>query len=267
MERITSKDNNRIKKLKALLAKSKERTASDTFVAEGLRLVMDTPEELIRELYIAEDLMDTDIAVLEFADRLVKRGTSVWTVTNEVMKQISDTVTPQGFLAVVSMPSHDREDIFGKDGEKPLILILEDVRDPGNMGTIIRTAEGAGVTGLIMTKGCVDVFSPKVVRSTMGSIFRVPMWEGAELREAVSLLKERGCRIFGAHLNGADVYDGFNYIESTAFLIGNEANGMSNEARILCDDLVIIPMKGKLESLNASVAAGILAYEAARQRR
>lgn len=267
MERITSKDNNHIKKLRNLLAKSKERNASDTFVAEGLRLVMDTPEELIRELYIGEDLMDTDLTVLEFADRLTRQGAFVCSLPDTIMKNLSDTVNPQGFMAVVSKPSHSRDDIFGSNGETPLVLLLEDVRDPGNLGTIIRTAEGAGVTGIIMTRGCVDVFSPKVVRSTMGSIFRVPMWDGADLAEAVSVLKERMITLYGAHLEGRKVYDGFNYCDPSAFIIGNEANGMSKEAVSFCDNLVIIPMKGSLESLNASIASGILVYEAARQRR
>lgn len=151
--------------------------------------------------------------------------------------------------------------------EKPLLLLLENLQDPGNLGTILRTAEGAGVTGVILSKGCVDLYNPKTIRSTMGSVYRVPTLYTEDLRETVELLKAHGIRSFAAHLKGVNFYDQENYRGGTAFLIGNEGNGLTEELTEQADTLIRIPMEGKLESLNAGVASAILMYEAYRQRR
>jgi TrmH family RNA methyltransferase len=150
---------------------------------------------------------------------------------------------------------------------KACLLLLEDIRDPGNLGTMIRTAEGAGVTGIILNGSSVDIYNPKVIRSTMGSIYRVPFYYAEDFFEVLTEVKKQGIIIYAAHLLGKpyDTEDSFRM--KCAFLIGNEANGLSKEVSAMADALIKIPMAGKVESLNAAVAAAILMYEAARQRK
>ena len=146
-------------------------------------------------------------------------------------------------------------------------MILEHLQDPGNLGTIIRAGEGAGVTGIIMDSSTADIYNPKVIRSTMGSVLRVPFTYVDNLGETLLKLKEKNIRLFAAHLKGKQSYDKENFCESTGFLIGNEANGLSDETANLADTYIRIPMAGQVESLNAAVAASVLMFEAARQRR
>ena len=186
-------------------------------------------------------------------------------VTEEQMKKLTDTVTPQGILCVVRQPSYTMEDIINHPGHK-LIMILEDIQDPGNLGTIFRTAEGAGASGIIMTKGCADLFNPKVVRSTMGSIYRVPFFVTDDIEQTISLVKNAQIEVFAAHLKGEHFYDEIEY-KDAAFLIGNEGRGLKDSTASLADTYIKIPMSGELESLNASMAAGILMYEHNRQIR
>ena len=186
-------------------------------------------------------------------------------VTEEQMKKLTDTVTPQGILCVVRQPSYTMEDIINHPGHR-LIMILEDIQDPGNLGTIFRTAEGAGASGIIMTKGCADLFNPKVVRSTMGSIYRVPFFVTDDIEQTISLVKNAQIEVFAAHLKGEYFYDEIEY-KDAAFLIGNEGRGLKDSTASLADTYIKIPMSGELESLNASMAAGILMYEHNRQIR
>lgn len=186
-------------------------------------------------------------------------------ITEEQMKKLTDTVTPQGILCIVRQPSYTLDDILSHPGHR-LIMILEDIQDPGNLGTIFRTAEGAGASGIIMTKGCVDLFNPKVVRSTMGSIYRVPFFVTDDIEGTINSVKNAQIEVFAAHLKGEHFYDEIAY-KDAAFLIGNEGNGLKNSTAALADTYIKIPMAGKLESLNASMAAGILMYEHNRQMR
>ena len=179
---------------------------------------------------------------------------------------MSETITPQGVLAVVGMPCYRLLDedyldkIYSKTG-KIKLLILEDTSDPGNLGTIMRTAEAAGVTGVIMTKGTVDIFNPKVVRSTMGSIFRLPFAYVEDLKEVIKELKKEGISFYATHLKGEKSYKAIKYSDRSAILIGNEARGLSDEVADLADTYVLIPMQGRVESLNAAVAAALMMYE------
>ena len=186
-------------------------------------------------------------------------------VTEEQMKKLTDTVTPQGILCIVRQPSYTMEDIINHPGHR-LLMILEDIQDPGNLGTIFRTAEGAGASGIIMTKGCADLFNPKVVRSTMGSIYRVPFFVTDDIEQTISLVKNAQIEVFAAHLKGEHFYDEIEY-KDAAFLIGNEGRGLKDSTASLADTYIKIPMSGELESLNASMAAGILMYEHNRQIR
>ena len=184
-----------------------------------------------------------------------------------MFKSLSDTVTPQGVLCLISMKDWSLEEIL--EGVKnPLLMILEDLQDPGNLGTIIRTGEGAGITGVILSRTSVDVFNPKVIRSTMGSVYRVPvLYVDSIEKEVLSVLKTHGITTYAAHLKGKNNYDQEDYGKGTAFFIGNEGNGLTDSLTACADTLIKIPMEGQVESLNAAMASGILMYEVARQRR
>lgn len=153
------------------------------------------------------------------------------------------------------------------DAKDAHLLVLDNIQDPGNLGTIFRTAEAAGVTGVFLSRDCADIYNPKTVRSTMGAIFRQPFVYVEDLPGAISRMKEKGICVFAAHLQGERSYDREDYRKKTAFLVGNEGNGLRREVEEMADVRVRIPMAGRAESLNAAIAAGVLMFEVARQRR
>lgn len=278
MEIISSKDNKKIKYIRSLLEKGSIRKKSKTFVVEGIKLVDEALEYgKVLEVVCTESLYDEIISGDLSGNRLltendknitnyVKKRSSLLVVSDMVFKSLSETKTPQGILAVVEMPDYgllDKgflEQAYTKNG-KIKLLVLEDTADPGNLGTIMRTAEAAGVTGVIMGKGTVDIFNPKVVRSTMGSIFRLPFAYVEDLKETIKELKEQGISFYATHLKGEKSYKDIKYSDRSAILIGNEARGLSDEVADLADTYVLIPMQGKVESLNAAVAAALMMYE------
>jgi TrmH family RNA methyltransferase len=270
---ITSRDNPRVKHVKKLNRKAKSRRQEKLFVAEGERIISETPFSLLRELYVCDTYQKQEAVnrahsrmqeKLEAVMEKAKEKGILEVVTEDVFAEMSDTEHPQGVLAVIEQPSYQLKDLMT---DAPLLMILEDIQDPGNLGTIFRTAEGAGVSGIIMSRGTVDLFSPKVVRSTMGSIYRMPFLVAEDLPEMIRSIKGEGVRLYAAHLEGKQYHDGFAYTGPSGFMIGNEGNGLSRELTDYADDLLRIPMGGQLESLNAAMAAGILMYEANRQRR
>ncbi len=254
---ITSTSNQKVKEIIQLEKKAKARRERQVFVVEGHKMVGETPAELLEEIYVSESFLQREEAAL-------LEGKKYELVSDRVFESMSDTKTPQGILAVVRMPHYEMEDFTQK--EKGLFLILESIQDPGNLGTMFRTGEGASVTGIIMNRTTVDLFHPKTTRSTMGSIFRVPFLVVDDLTEAIQTLQSHGTRVYAAHLKGKHNYNEEDYGKSTAFLIGNEGNGLSDEIADLADCYIKIPMGGQLESLNAAMASGILMYEAGRQR-
>lgn len=257
---ITSTQNEKIKHAAALQQKAKLRKEESLFVVEGGRLFLEAPISLIREVYVSEAfLKNADEGMKE---KLAKTGYEE--VSEQVFAKISDTKTPQGILAVLAQQTYRREELLGS---APLLLLLENIQDPGNLGTILRTAEGAGATGVILSPGCADLYQPKVVRSTMGSLFRVPFYRSGDLQQEIRFLQDHKVRVYAAYLEGSERYDEVSYREGSAFVIGNEGNGLTKETAAAADARVRIPMAGKLESLNAAVSAALLAYEAARQRR
>lgn len=261
MNYITSNQNPVIKEIKALKTK-KGRDEKNLYFVEGIKVIEESltePVEVVR-LLASEDFADSPMGkgLLEKAQ---KSGIQVLLVTNNLYKEVSDTETPQGVMAVIKSNPASLEDMIA--GNKFLVL-LDSIQDPGNMGTIIRTADGADAGGIILSKGCVDPYNPKVLRSTMGSVFRVPIYSSSNLAGTVGKLKSAGYILCAAHLKGTVNYFELDKNPKTAFIIGNEANGLSGETASLADVLVKIPMPGRAESLNASVAAGLLMYEAVR---
>ena len=268
IEKITSATNPRIKRLATLRKKAKSRREEQAFIIEGVRLYKDTPREFLKEIYMTEEFLEQKLggAAREIAGATQE---NITIITPQIMQKISDTDTPQGVLCVAKMPSYDREDLLGDEKkENPLLLILENIQDPGNLGTMMRTAEAAGVTGVLMSRDTVDLFNPKTVRATMSAIFRVPFLYTDDLvGEIQRLQKENGIAVYAAHLRASKPYDEADCTGACAFLIGNEGNGLTDEAADAATARVHIPMQGNIESLNAAMAAGILLFEGARQRR
>ncbi len=260
---ITSSSNQRIKQVIQWQSKSKERRKDKVFVVEGVKMYLEAPRELIREVYVSTGCLEKHGKETELADKLQVTGYEE--VSDEIFAKMSDTKTPQGILAVISQPEYELNHLLTK--ENPLFVILENLQDPGNLGTIIRTGEGAGITGVIMSDTTVDIYNPKVIRSTMGSIYRVPFVYESDLVEVLHELHAAGVQTYAAHLQGEDYYDSFSFCEPTAFLIGNEGNGLTEEISKAASSYLKIPMEGKVESLNAGVAAALLMYEAHRQRK
>jgi TrmH family RNA methyltransferase len=258
---ITSAGNGQIKNVIQLNQKAKARREQGLFVAEGRKMFGEAPADWIEKVYVSESLAEEEAVM----GKIHQFSLAYEIVADPVFRQMCDTQTPQGVLTLLKKPVYTMEDILG--AENPLIMILEDLQDPGNAGTILRTGEGAGVSGVFLTKTCVDITNPKVIRSTMGSIYRMPFLYVEDVVSLKEQLKQKSIRTFAAHLEGKNSYDRESYQGGTAFLIGNEGNGLTEAASASADCLIRIPMCGKVESLNAAMAAGILMYEAARQRR
>ena len=262
---ITGLTNPQVKQVCAYVKKKKERDRDGVFVAEGERLVTEAPRERIVSLYVSASYRPEKSGDAERF--LASCGSGVQRVSDEVFAKMSDTKTPQGILAVVKRAEAPRE--VPASGKGPL-LVLESIQDPGNLGTILRTAEAAGAAGILLCAGTADVYQPKVVRASMGSIFRVPLLpqkKESGFEETAKVLREKGYRIVCADADGDTDYDKYDWKQKTALVIGNEANGLSEEAAGGADTLLRIPMEGKNESLNAAVATAVLLFEAARQLR
>lgn len=258
---ITSTSNQRIKEIVQLQKKSKARNAEGVFIVEGIRMIREIPEEKLKALYVTEEFYKKHKA--ELPGKLRPEF-----VTPTVFSYISDTKTPQGVLAIVWQSKYALSDILQmKTKNEELLLVLDNLQDPGNLGTIFRTAEAAGVTGIVLSKDCVDIYNPKVIRSTMGAIFRMPFVYVEQLTDTIDELKKHRIQVYAAHLDGKHAYDEENYLGGTAYLIGNEGNGLRKEVAKCADTWIRIPMEGQAESLNAAVAASILMFEASRQRR
>lgn len=255
---ITSTSNAQIKDLIRLQKKSRARDEAGVFIVEGPRMVSEIPAERIVKLYVSESYTKK-----RKAD--IVEGIRSEVLADNIFAHVSDTKTPQGVLAVVKRLEYDITDIL--KGEAPHVLVLDNLQDPGNLGTIFRTAEAAGATGILLSRDCVDLYNPKVIRSTMGAVFRLPFLYVDDLPGAIGELKDAGVRVYAAHLDGKNAYDKEDYQTGCAFLIGNEGNGLRDEVTACADTLVRIPMQGKAESLNAAVAAAVLMFEAGRQRR
>ena len=256
MQVISSKDNDLIKHIRKLKDK-KYRDEYDEFIVEGLKMVEEALEEKVKfkTIIICEEFLGDSIKQDLLYD-LAKEN--VVYVTAKVFKLLTDVLTPQGILAVVEKNKSNelnyKEDLF---------LILDNIQDPGNMGTIIRTADSVGLSQIIVQKNSVDCYNQKVVRSSMGAIYRVNIIESQDLGKTIKELKKHKIKIYATDLKtDKSIYD-VDYKKS-AIIIGNEANGVSQEVLKLADERIKIPMKGKTESLNAAVATGIILYNAVR---
>lgn len=256
---ITSTSNPQVKRLLQLQKKSKARNEENVFIVEGLRMFVEVPEERVEKVYISESLYNKKKQELKL-DRF-----PLEILSDSVFGHVSDTKTPQGILCVVKQEKYNIDQLL--EIENPHFMVLDNLQDPGNLGTIVRTAEGAGVDAVFLSKESVDIYNPKTIRSTMGSIYRMPVLYVDDLLELLEIFKQKDIKSYAAHLEGKQSYDKEDYRCGTAILIGNEGNGLRNEVAECADIWVQIPMQGKVESLNAAIAASVLMFEVSRQRR
>ena len=255
---ITSENNAKIKELIKLQKNARHRRKEELFVAEGIKLVQEAAQYgKLRQVLIRESLWHErwkDAPESEIAKELSVDGNRVGVdiAPDSVFDMVADTVTPQGILGMVDMPAYSLKEILALSSG--LYLMLDDLRDPGNLGTVIRTAEAAGAAGVIMSRGCVDLFNPKVVRATMGAIFRVPFLYVESLPETIEQMKKKNISVYGTILEESQPYDEPDYTKPSGIVIGNEANGISAPVRESLTGRIHIPMQGSVESLNAAVA-------------
>lgn len=256
-ELITSSSNSKIKLVRSLQGRSKNRKDEGAFVAEGIRLV----EEAISVAWPSEFLLFDETLSdrgLELVEELRQKGDiDISEITPSLMAEISDTETPQGILVVL------KREALSLPHQPTFIVIADQIRDPGNMGTLLRTAEAAGAEGVILTPGTVDAFSPKVVRAGMGAHFHLPIQQKSwdELRQYLGDMP-----IFIAEAAGGIPLWEADLAQPCALLIGGEAFGASKQGEAIATHKITIPMKGRAESLNAAIAAGILIAEVLHQR-
>lgn len=244
MKEITSVKNKTVSDVKKLKQK-KYRSQTGTFLAEGYRNVCDSMKKAVPGMVFLEENFNLPVAPCE----------NCYRVTKEVMKELSDTDTPQGIAAVFEIP--DEREISSEH-----LLLLNGVSDPGNLGTILRTALASGFTDIILDEQCADVYSPKVIRSAMSAVFSLNIIRKKSLEDEIAKLKKDGYQVSAAALteHAVSLYE-TDFPKKTALLFGSEANGITEELLKLSDVTYIIPMTKEIESLNVAVAAGISMYE------
>jgi TrmH family RNA methyltransferase len=296
MELITSVNNQRVKEV-ANLKQKKYRTESGTFFAEGLRAVEEAVQYAdVTELFYTEAEAGRLDEVLKAAGNVpadtkeksenkknanhnnagtakkrneAANGIRMYQVDEKVMAKLSDTKAPQGVLAVIRTPEQNLRQLrpgTASDNNAP-VIILDRVQDPGNLGTIIRTADAVGALGLILLEGCVDAYSPKVVRASMGSLFHLPVVQDVTAEEALTWCYRNGYEPAATALKNAQNVYKADISKKMAFLFGNEANGVAEELQAAVETRLFIPMAGLAESMNVAMAAGIILFEGLRQRK
>ena len=273
MQRISSKDNSLIKHIKRLKEK-KYRDEYGEFIVEGLKLINEAIQENadIRQIVVCDGCDNSEMIESHLKYEMARLDFIY--VPQNIFKMISDVENPQGVLAVIGKIKTNRDD-NKEAGQTPktsninlnedIILALDDIQDPGNLGTILRTADSVGLKQILVSKGTADAYNPKVVRSTMGAIFRINVIECENLKETLKELQSKDYKVMTTSLKAKKSIYEVDY-KKKIIVIGNEANGVSKEILNLADEKVIIPMLGKTESLNASVATGVILYEYVRQK-
>ena len=260
MQQITSKENGLIKHIIKLKEK-KYRKEYNEYIIEGVKILKEAIEEKakIKEIIISEDAINSELVQKHLKEKLQK--IDYIQVPSNIFKLISEVEKPQGVLAIIEKENHGEDIDYNQD----VILALDDLQDPGNLGTIIRTADSVGLKQILISKGTIEAYNPKVIRSTMGAIFRVKIIECENLKETLKKLQKNNFKIMVTDLNtDKSIYD--IKLQKKVIIIGNEANGVSEEVKNIADTRVIIPMFGKTESLNASIATGVILYEYVRQK-
>ena len=260
MQVISSKDNEIIKNIKKLKEK-KYRDLENSFIVEGIKLVEEAIEEnaKIKQIIVCEECINDGTLSQELKYKIATYDCIY--VTEKVFQILTDVKTPQGILAVIEKNNKENQINYQED----IIIALDDIQDPGNLGTILRTIDSSGLSQIIISKNSADCYNPKVVRSTMGAIFRVNVIEVESLKEKLEEMQKKNFEIVTTSLDTENSIYNIEY-KNKVIVIGNEANGVSKKIQELADKKIKIPMLGKTESLNASVATGIIIYEYVRRK-
>ena len=260
MQTISSKENGFIKHIRKLKDK-KYRDLSNEYIIEGIKLVQEAIQEKakINQIVICDDCEKIEAIPKDIMYEIAKYECIY--VTKPIFETITGVIAPQGIIAILEKSDLKQQIQYNED----IILVLDDIQDPGNLGTILRTVDSVGLTQIVVSKGTVDAYNPKVVRSTMGAIFRVKIIESENLEETIKEIKKNKYEIVVTSLQTKNsIYD-IKY-KQKAIVIGNEANKIKKKIQDMANKKVKIPMLGKTESLNASVATGIMLYEYVRQK-
>src|SRR6056297_387471 len=254
MEEITSIKNDKVKYLRKLYQK-KYRKERKQFILEGLRLIRGAYKSGadIASIYLTRDYYNER----KSESFLINNEEKLIFVSDSLISEVADTENPQEVIAIVNEPQTSQEEVLSKD----YILVIDQIQDPGNMGTMIRTAAAAGFQSVIISKGSVDVFNLKVLRSTVGAIYSIPFIKDVELKELQELLQSKEQKIYAADLNTDKYYNDIKYVKPLSLIIGNEGNGIRRQLIDIADVCVKIPLKGNIESLNAGVAGGIIMFK------
>lgn len=270
MINITS-SNNKVVKEAAALAEKKHRDTAGCYVVEGPNLLKDALNQgiVLRSIFFEEPQTihvnrEKEWAQIQSLAQGSSRRIEIFSLSREAFSKIAQTETPQGVLAVAEKKKTTEEDIFKVKGGN--VLVLDRIQDPGNLGTLLRTAEAAGLSGVLLLKGCGDVYAPKTVRAAAGTLFRLPLLGVSSPAEAMALLHKNNKRIYAAAARDSTFYFRCALAENAAIIVGNEGNGVAEEFLKGADQIISIPMEGGTESLNAALAGGIIMYEALRQR-
>jgi TrmH family RNA methyltransferase len=251
----------------ASLNQKKYRDDLGLFIVEGVRLV----EELaysdwkpISCFYTGEALQQDRIR--KMIVHMERRRTQMYEVSEEVFRKISDTAEPQGILAVTEKMRFSLTEV-ASHAKNPVFVILDALQDPGNVGTVIRTAVAAGCTGIFATQGCADLFAAKTVRASMGALFHIPVCQEVTCEELVTVMKNNRIDLIATSLEASDLYYHVDYRSPIAIVFGNEGNGVGHGLLVASKTRIHIPLLGKVESLNVASAAAVILYETVRQRR
>ena len=260
MEIITSKDNEVVKNIRKLKEK-KYRDSSNEYIVEGLKMIEEAIEEnvKIKKIVVCENCLKDSEIEQKFMYKIAKYDCIY--VSSKVFGLLTDVVNPQGMLAVIQKDGTEDKICYDDD----IIVVLDGIQDPGNLGTILRTVDSVGLKQIILSKTSVDAYNPKVVRSTMGAIFRVKIIEAENLVETLKNIKKHKFKIVATSLEESESIYKMDYTKKV-IVIGNEANGVSREILDIADAKAKIPMLGKTESLNASIATGVILYEYVRRK-
>lgn len=261
----------RVQRARRLLTRTATRRSEGAYVVEGIKLV---GEALAAGVPVEAVLVDAAAAAApepasglgDLLERAAAAGVRVFELAPGVLERLAATVTPQPALAIVRMTPTPLADLHPAGEPGGMLLVCADVRDPGNLGTVLRSAEAAGARGVLCCDGSVDVYNPKCVRASAGSVFHVPIVAGGDPVEVLDELGRWGLRRLGTVATGGTPYDEADLAGAVALVLGNEAHGLPERVAGLLDGEVTIPMVGRAESLNVGMAAAVLCFEAARQR-
>lgn len=262
---ITSRDNSLVKRARAV----RDGKNPEQIFLEGLRLCEEAAEALsVDDIFdvIYTERIITDQRGASLLNALKGAGKRAALVHESVFASISSVKAPQGIVLLAARPNTRRSEFLQRPNEVPLLVILHLLNNPSNAGAILRTAEAAGTSGAILTQGTTDIFSPKALRGAMGSSLRLPLWTGASLQEAIDYCRAQAIQTFATDLRATREHTEIDWTTPCAIVLGTEASGLAREEIDIADKSLKIPMRASVESLNVAVAAGIILYEAARQR-